>query len=94
MMYLKSVLVGFGTLLLGCALALVAMMMWWTRRSSTGNKAGPGETLTVSFSPMGLESHMAHSVLFWVFIIGLFSAGFLTSLCFLRRRRLSGPRQL
>ena len=97
MMHFKSVLVGLGTVLLGCVVTPIAMMIWWIWKSSTANEAGPagpGERQAISFSPMGLENHLAHSLGFWVFIIALFSAGFLASVHFLKRRRLSGLRRL
>jgi hypothetical protein len=96
MMYFKSVLVGLGTVLLGCLVTPIALVIWWSWKSETANKAGPagpGEVQTVSFSPMGLENHLAHSLGFWVFIIALFSAGFLPSVYFLKRRRLSKLRR-
>src|SRR5947209_5628691 len=67
MMYFKSVLVGLGTVLSGCVVTPIAMMIWWTWKSNAANKAGPGEMQVVSFSPMGLENHLAHSLGFWVF---------------------------
>ena len=97
MMYFKSVLVGLGTVLLGCVVSPMAMVLWWIWTSNTANKAGatgPRERQTVSFSPMGLEDHLAHSLAFWVFILALFSAGFLASVYVLNRRRLSGLRRL
>lgn len=88
-MYFKSVLVGLGTVLLGCVVTPIAMMIWWISKSSTAHGAGPGEGQAISFSPRGLENHLAHSLSFWVFIIALFSAGFLASLYFLKGRRLT-----
>ena len=87
MMYVKSVLIGLGTVLLGCVVTPIAMMIGWISKSNTTDKAGPGESQAVSFSPMGLENHLAHSFGFWVFILALFSAGFLPSLFFLKKRR-------
>ena len=97
MMYFKSVLVGLGTVLLGCVVTPIAMITWWIWKPNSTNKAapaGPGESLAVSFSPMGLQNHLAHSLEFWVFIIALFSAGFLASIYFLKRRRVSALRRV
>jgi hypothetical protein len=72
MIYFKSVLVGLGTVLLGCVITPIAFMIWVSWKSGQD---------TVSFSPIGLW----HSFGFWVFIIALFSAGFLPSVYFLKR---------
>jgi hypothetical protein len=68
-------LIGFGTVLLGCVVAPIAMLIWasWIPKS--------GDAATVSFSPIG---HL-HSLGFWVFIIALFCAGFMPSVYFLKR---------
>jgi hypothetical protein len=47
--------------------------MFWTGWKSQGGVA------TVSFSPMGLAYHLVHSLGFWIFVILLFSAGFVPS---------------
>jgi hypothetical protein len=73
MMYFRSVLVGLGTVLLGCVVTPIAFVIW------VGWKSGQD---TVSFSPRGLWHHLGS----WVFVIALFCAGFLPSLYFLRRR--------
>lgn len=90
MIYFKSVLVGIGTMLLGCLVMPVAMMLWWFGKANNlaANKAetGPGEGLAVSFSPMGLGSHLAHSLGFWVFVVVLFCAGFLIALRFQKKQ--------
>ena len=52
MIYFKSVLIGLGAVLLGCVLTPIAMTMWISWKSGVD---------TVSFSPMGLENHLAHS---------------------------------
>ncbi len=78
MIYFKGVLVGFGTVLLGCLVAPIALMIWASRKS-------PGGGTTVSFSPMGLANHVAHSSGSWIFIIVLFAAGFVPSV-FLPKR--------
>ncbi len=66
MIYIRGLLIGFGTVLLGTPIALIISAI----RKSRGGAA------TVSFSPMGLASHLAHSLGFWVLIIVLFAAGF------------------
>ena len=75
MMYFKGVFVGFGTVLLGTPPAL---MIWATWKAQSG-------AATVSFSPMGLVSHFAHSLGFWVLIMLLFTAGFVPSVAFPKR---------
>lgn len=88
MMYFKSVLVGISTMLLGCLVTPVAMMIWWFWKSTIASKAGPagpGERQAVSFSLMGLTNHLAHSPVFWVFILVLFTAGFVPSAFFLKK---------
>ena len=74
MIYFKSALIGIGTVLLGCAVAPIAMLIW----ASWKTESGP---ITVGFSPMVT----VHSVVFWAFVILLFAAGFLPSVFFLRR---------
>lgn len=94
-MYFKSVLVGLGTVLSGCVITPIAMMIWLIWKSSKeAGAAGPGEGRAISFSPMGLENHLTHSLGFWIFIFALFSAGFLPSVYFLKRRRPTGFRGL
>ncbi len=78
MIYFKGVLVGFGTVLLGCLVAPIALLIW------AGWKSQGGGT-TVSFSPMGLAHHLTHSLGFCVFIIVLFTAGFVPSVFFTKR---------
>jgi hypothetical protein len=78
MIYFKGVLIGVGTVLLGCLVTPIALMIWASWKSQGG-------AATVSFSPMGLVYHLAHSLGFWIFIIVLFTAGFVTS-AFLRKR--------
>ncbi len=78
MMYVKGVLSGFGTVLLGCLFAPIALIIWDHGKS-------PSTSMTVSFSPMGLMSHLAHSVGFWAFFIVLFTAGFVLSVLFPKR---------
>ena len=75
MIYFKGVLIGFGIVLLGCLIAPVAFLIWGALKSQG----------TFSFSPMGLANHLAHSLGFWVFIIVLFTAGFVTSVFSPRR---------
>ena len=69
MTYFKGVLIGFATVLVGTPFALIAWAIWRSR-------GGGG---TVSFSPMGLTNHLAHSPGFWILIIVLFAAGFVSS---------------
>jgi hypothetical protein len=78
MIYFKGALLGFGVVLLGCLVTPIALMIWAGWKS-------PGGAETVSFSPMGLVSHLGHSSGFWIFIIGLFSAGFVLSVFFPKR---------
>lgn len=78
MLYFKAVLIGIGTVLLGCLVAPVAWMIWAARRSQDGGA-------TISYSPMGLGSHLTHSPGFWAFIIALFAAGFVPSVFFAKR---------
>ena len=78
MIYFKGVLIGVGTVLLGCLVAPIALMIWASWKSQVG-------ATTVSFSPMGLAHHLAHSLGFWVFIIVLFTAGFVPSVFFPKR---------
>jgi hypothetical protein len=60
-------LIGFGTVLLGTPIALMAWTIWKSHGAA------------VSFSPMGLTNHLAHSFSFWVLIVVLFIAGFVPS---------------
>jgi hypothetical protein len=74
MIYFKGVLIGFGTVLLGTP---VALLVWAVSNSQ--------RRTTVSFSPMGLASHLEHSLGFWVLIVVLFTAGFALSAFFPKR---------
>jgi hypothetical protein len=74
MIYFKGELIGLGTALLGTPIALMIWAIW-------KSQGGP----TVSFSPMGLAHHLAHSLVFWVFIVVLFTAGFVPSIFVLKR---------
>ena len=78
MIYFKGMLLGFGALLLGCLVTPIALMIW------AGWKT-PGGAATVSFSPMGLVSHLGHSLGFWIFIVVLVSAVFVLSVYFQKR---------
>ena len=78
MTHFKGVLIGFCTVLLGCLVAPIALMIWASTKSQ-------GEGATVSFSLMGLAQHLAHSLGFWLFIVVLFTAGFVTSVFFSRK---------
>jgi len=74
MIYVKSVLIGLGTVLFGCLVTPIAMLIWASWKSK-------GEAALISFSPTGL----AHSLGFWIFIIVLFTAGVVPSVFFLKR---------
>jgi hypothetical protein len=78
MIYVKAVLIGFGAVLLGCLVTPIALTIWASWKSQGG-------AATVSFSPMGLANHLAHSLGFWAFIIVLFIAGFVPSVVFRKR---------
>jgi hypothetical protein len=75
MNYFKGVLIGFGTGLLGMPIAWMIWAIWKPQ----------GGAATVSFSPMGLANHFAHSLAFWVLTIVLFTAGFVPSVFFAKR---------
>jgi len=75
MIYFKGVLIGFGTVLLGCPIALMIWAIWKSKR----------EAVLVSYSPRGLEQHLTHSLGFWVLIVVLFTAGFLPSVLFRKK---------
>ena len=78
MTYFKGVLVGFGTVLVGCLIALIALIVLASRNSH-------GET-TVSFSPMGFINHFGPTrPWFSVFIIAMFFSGFLITV-YLQKR--------
>ena len=77
MNYFKAVLLGIGAVLLGCLVAPIALVIWASWKSPEGT--------AVSFSAMGLASHLAHSLGFWVFILVLFAAGFVPSVLFPKR---------
>jgi hypothetical protein len=74
MIYFKSVLIGFGTVVLGFVIALIALAIWAARKTGIGG-------MTFGFSPIDA----AHSVGFWAFILVLFIVGFVPSLLFLKR---------
>lgn len=78
MICFKGLLIGFGAVLLGCLVTPIALAIWAGWKSQGG-------AAVVSFSPMGLASHLAHSSGFWIFIIVLFSAGFVLSIFFPKR---------
>ena len=77
MIYFKSTLVGLGTVVAGCVVATIVILIWasWMIR-----KSGTGEAF-IGFSPI----QMMHSMDFWTFIVVLFTAGFLLSVLFLKR---------
>ncbi len=64
MTYLKAVFIGSGTVLLGVPISFLIWAMW---KSKSG-------AATVSYSPMGLTNHLAHSPGFWCLVIALFTA--------------------
>jgi hypothetical protein len=78
MIYFKGVLIGFGTVLLGCLVAPIGLMIWaiWKAQSAT---------TTTNYSLMGLAHHLSHSMGFWIFIFVLFLAGFLPAVFFPKR---------
>jgi hypothetical protein len=78
MIYVKGVLIGFGIVLLGCLVTPIALIIWASWKSQGGGA-------TVSFSPMGLVNHLAHSLGFWILIVVLFTAGFVPSVFFPKR---------
>jgi len=78
MIYFKGVLIGLGSVLLGCLAAPVALMFWARWRS-------PGVGTTVSFSQMGLANHLAYSQGFWILVLVLFAAGFVPSVLLPKR---------
>ena len=57
MIYFKSALIGLGAVLLGCVVAPIAMLIWASWKTHSGE-------ISISFSPIGL----AHSVGFWAFM--------------------------
>jgi hypothetical protein len=75
--YFKSVLIGLGTVLVGCVLAPIALVIWGTWMT---RKRGIGAE-SIGFSPI----QIMHSMDFWAFIIVLFTAGFFLSVLFLKR---------
>jgi hypothetical protein len=97
MMYFKSVSVGLGTVLFGCVITPIAMVIWWISKSNAANKAepaGPWGKAGGLFQPDGSGESPGAFPGFWVFILALFSAGFLASMYFLNRRRLYGLHRL
>ncbi len=77
MIYVKGVLAGFAAVLLGCLVTPIGLMI---RAGWKANGAA-----TISFSPMGLANHLAHSMAFRAFILVLSFAGFVSSLFFSKR---------
>ena len=78
MIYFKGMLIGFCTVLSGCLIAPIAMLLWLGSKSQGG-------TANVSYSPLGLAHHLTHSLGFWVFVVVLFAAGFVPSVFFTKR---------
>ena len=77
MIYLKSVLIGFGAVLLGCLVAPIGMMIWPALHHSVEP--------VVSYSPRGLVNHLTGSFGFWIFLIVMFTTGFVPSVFFSKR---------
>ena len=75
MIYLKGVFIGLCTVLLGMPIALI---VWSIVRFKPAAS-------TISFSPLGLTNHLAHSFGIWVLMLALFTAGFVPFV-FLKRR--------
>jgi len=81
--YFKSTLFGVIAVLVGCVVAPFVMLI---RARSMMTKSGIG-AVSIGISPIELM----HTVGFWVFVMVLFSAGFLLSV-FLMRRRMRGSK--
>ena len=84
----KNVFVGLGTALLGCIVTPIIVMIWYSWKATEAappGPAGPRETVTVSFSPLGFLNHFPW---FWWFVLALGVAGFLISMYLQRRRAL------
>lgn len=77
MIYFKSTLIGIVTVLVGCLVAPIVILM---RARSMMAKSGIG-AVAIGISPIELM----HTVGFWAFLFVLFTAGFLLSAFFLRR---------
>jgi hypothetical protein len=75
--YFKSTLLGLVTVLVGCVIAPIILLM---RARSMMTKSGIGSA-AIGISPIELM----HTTGFWVFVMVLFRAGFLMSLFFLKR---------
>jgi len=75
--YFKSTLFGFITVLVGCVVAPFVMVM---RARSMITKSATG-AVAIGINPVQLM----HTIGFWVFVMVLFSAKFLLSVFFMRR---------
>ena len=73
---LKAVLVGLGTAIGGFVATLVVGMLWMFVSAKPHGPPGPGEQVTVVFSPMGFINHFWW---FWWLFLALGVAGFLFS---------------
>lgn len=78
MNYFKGVLIGLGTVLLGCLVAPVAFVIRAIMIPQVG-------TTTVNYSVLGLAHHLARSLSFWIFVLVLFALGFVPTVFFRRR---------
>lgn len=85
MNYFKSTLVGISTVVLGCVVTVISMMIWFFWKASSNARPGPGEQWAASFSFRGLWDLPSRSAGFWLFVIALFAVGFLISQCLQRR---------
>ena len=74
----KNALVGLGTAVIGFIATLFVGMVWLFVSATRANKngPGPGEQVTVSFSPLGFINHFWW---FWWLVLALGVAGFLFS---------------
>jgi hypothetical protein len=72
--YFKSALIGFATVVFGCVITLIVLVIWASRKTDIGD-------VSIGFSPIDA----AHSVGFWAFIILLFAVGFISSLLLLKK---------
>jgi hypothetical protein len=77
MIYVKSALIGFGTVVLGLVIAPILLVYWVSRK--TGSPYGG---MSVGFSPLDAM----HSGGFWMFLLLLFAVGFVPSIVFLSKK--------
>lgn len=74
MVYFKSALIALCTVLFGCVITPILMLIWASWKNDR-------DEIAIGFSPMGL----AHSVSFWIFIFALSAAGSILSALFLKK---------